>query len=251
MKTLIVDDEIQGIAVLNKMLNLHCPQIEIVAACQSADEAKQKIFDLAPELIFLDISMPGKSGIQMLQEIGNTNFLVIFVTAYDQYMLQAIRLSALDYLLKPVHEDDLIEAVKKAETQFMEKSNKFDYSTLLANLEQPPKDLKISIPTFDGFLIKRISDILYCEADNNYTKIYMADLSRHLVTKPLSYFDSILGNCNFIRIHKSYLVNLNHIIAYSKADGGFVTLSNDQKIEISKRKKDILLIEIKKHLINQ
>ncbi|HRG20819.1 MAG TPA: LytTR family DNA-binding domain-containing protein [Saprospiraceae bacterium] len=251
MKTIIIDDEIQGIAVLTKLLDLHCPQVQVVATCQSADEAKQMINVHTPDLIFLDISMPGKSGIQMLKDLDEINFFIIFVTAFDQYMLQAIRLSALDYLLKPVHEDDLIEAIKKAEKQLRERSDKNNIASLLSNIDQSIKDLKISIPTFDGFLILKLSDILYCEADNNYTKIHLIDLSRHLVTKPLSYFDNLLTSCQFTRIHKSWLVNLDHIIAYSKTDGGTITLTNGQKLEISKRKKDSLLLDIKKHLINR
>lgn len=251
MKTIIIDDEIQGIAVLTKLLDLHCPQVQVVATCQSADEAKQMINVHTPDLIFLDISMPGKSGIQMLKDLDEINFFIIFVTAFDQYMLQAIRLSALDYLLKPVHEDDLIEAIKKAEIQLRERSDKNNIASLLSNIDQSTKDLKISIPTFDGFLILKLSDILYCEADNNYTKIHLIDLSRHLVTKPLSYFDNLLTSCQFTRIHKSWLVNLDHIIAYSKTDGGTITLTNGQKLEISKRKKDSLLLDIKKHLINR
>ncbi|MBP9196454.1 MAG: response regulator transcription factor [Saprospiraceae bacterium] len=251
MKTIIIDDEIQGIAVLTKLLDLHCPMVQVVATCQSADEAKQMIHVHTPDLIFLDISMPGKSGIQMLKDLDEINFFIIFVTAFDQYMLQAIRLSALDYLLKPVHEDDLIEAIKKAEKQLRERSDKNNIASLLSNIDQSTKDLKISIPTFDGFLILKLSDILYCEADNNYTKIHLIDLSRHLVTKPLSYFDNLLTPCQFTRIHKSWLVNLDHIIAYSKTDGGTITITNGHKLEISKRKKDSLLLEIKKHLINR
>ena len=251
MKTIIIDDEIQGIAVLTKLLDLHCPMVQVVATCQSADEAKQMIHVHTPDLIFLDISMPGKSGIQMLKDLDEINFFIIFVTAFDQYMLQAIRLSALDYLLKPVHEDDLIEAIKKAEKQLRERSDKNNIASLLSDIDQSTKDLKISIPTFDGFLILKLSDILYCEADNNYTKIHLIDLSRHLVTKPLSYFDNLLTPCQFTRIHKSWLVNLDHIIAYSKTDGGTITITNGHKLEISKRKKDSLLLEIKKHLINR
>lgn len=250
MKAIIVDDEHQAIRVLQKLLESYCDDVEVVAVATKADDARSMIEEFKPDLVFLDISMPGKSGIQMVSELTDFTGMIIFVTAHDQYVLQALRLSAVDYLLKPVHEDELVAAVAKARSQMTRSLDSGYVSVLKNNLNSDHKQLRISLPTSEGFIIRRVEEILYCEADNNYTVFIFSNESRHLVSKPLSYFDQVLTPYQFVRIHKSTLVQLQHIISYSKTDGGYVMMANHQRLEVSKRRRQSLLDALRGFLLH-
>lgn len=247
MKTILVDDEKQSLAVLEKSLNHYCPDLEIVAICSNAEEAEKAIIAHKPDLVFLDIAMPKKSGIQMLIEFECIDFMVIFVTAFDQYILQALRLSAIDYLLKPIQEHELVNAVAKAKTQLTNNAARESITILAENVKAKAttSDFKISLPTTHGLIIKYLKELIYCEADNTYTKFYFTDNSMIMVTKPLSYYDQLLSDCEFIRIHKSYLINENHIIEYIKSEGGSVKMTRNIQLDVSKRRKDILVDVLK------
>ncbi len=248
MKTIIVDDEEKGRLVLAQMLKMHFPHFTIQAQCSNATDAKLAIEKYSPDLVLLDIAMPGKSGIQMLQEMEEVDFKVIFVTAHDQFTLQAIKLSALDYLLKPVMDDEFIAAIQKAESQLNKEKNKDKISILKHNLMHTA-ELKITLPTSSGFIIKQIDDLLYCEADNSYTKFFFNDNTMIMVTKPLSYYDNLLNEYSFIRIHKSYLANEKHIVSFNKSEGASIVLVNGKTLEVSKRKKEMVIDLLKsKHL---
>ena len=251
IKTIIVDDEKQGVSVLQKTLALYCQDIDIIATCYDAFEAQKIILELKPDLVFLDVAMPKKSGIQLLLEFEKIDFMVVFVTAYDQFVLQALRLSAIDYLLKPLQEHELLEAVEKCRTNLVKKSGYDFVSTLDYNLTlAKTKEAKISLPSSNGFVIKSLQDLIYCEADNTYTKFFFKDATMIMVTKSLSYYDQLLSDCDFIRIHKSFLINLHHIISYSRTDGGTIKLTNQIILDVSKRRKEILIEAIKSKYLN-
>ena len=247
MNAIIIDDEQDGTCTLQRMLAENCKQVNVVATCANATEGKQKVEELNPDLIFLDIQMPGKSGLEMLTELGARNFEVIFVTAHNKYMLQALQFSAADYLLKPVDEDRLIEAMQRVEKKLSQKGDSKNIETLLYNLEKSgnPNEMKLCIPTLKGFVILKLEDIIVCEAEKNYTIIHLRDKRPLIVSRPLLEYEKILEGTTFLRVHRTYLINLQHISEYHRGEGGVVIMSNGAEIEISRRKKEQFLSTIK------
>jgi len=247
MRAIIVDDEPDGIITLNKMLSLSCQQVEVVALCADAEEAKLKIRELTPDLIFLDIQMPGKTGFELLAELDTDNMEVIFVTAHNQYMLQALQFSATDYLLKPIDEERLTEAIRRVEKRQHGKGGSQNVEALLYNLQKAgsPKEMKLCIPTFKGFAILKLEDIILCEAEKNYTIIHLKDKKNIIVSRPLLEYENILEGTTFLRIHRTFLINLQHVTEYHRGEGGVIIMSNGEEVEISRRKKDIFLTRIR------
>lgn len=247
MRTIIIDDEKHGVESLQKMLELHCPEVEIVGVARNAFKGKELIESEHAECVFVDIAMPGKSGLELVHELRQLNLRIIFVTAHNHYLLQALRLSAIDYLLKPVHEDDLIKAVQKARQVVNYEHMHTQLSNLVENTKMMQlQDMKICLPDFEGYHLRRVGNIIYCEADNTYTKIHLINQEVMVVSKPLLNYELLLRDFNFFRIHKSYLINMHHLLSFHKADGGQVVLSNQQRLDVAKRKKDTLSEEIRK-----
>ncbi|MBN8877083.1 MAG: response regulator transcription factor [Sphingobacteriales bacterium] len=246
---ILVDDEPRGLSSLQKLLQLHCPEVSIIACCQSSDDAKEKIERLTPQLVFLDIAMPEKNGFDLLRSINNVSFEVIFVTAHNNYMMQAFRFSALDYLLKPVEDDLLIEAVQRAIKRISEKGEEMRFSTLLHNLAQygPGKKMKLCIPSLRGVKVIEIPDIIYCEANSNYTNFHLTNGSNICSSKPIFEYETLLEDCNFVRVHKSFLVNLEHIKEYIKGEGGSIIMTNNHDVEVSRRKKDVFIKKMREY----
>jgi two-component system LytT family response regulator len=193
MQAILVDDESDGIRTLQKMLERHCPQVQVTATCSNAEEAREKIQQLHPDVIFLDIQMPGKTGLDLLGELPGKNFEVIFVTAHNEYMLRALQYSAADYLLKPVDEDRLTEAVQRVEQRLHHHSEERT-KALLHNLQKntSPAEMRLCLPTTKGFSILRLDDIVYCEAERSYSVFYLADGKTITVSKPLAEYDQLL-----------------------------------------------------------
>jgi two-component system LytT family response regulator len=243
INALLVDDEPFGLAAMEKLLQINCPEVEIAGMSSTAVQAYAHIRSLQPDLVFLDIKLPGKSGIDLLRDFNPLPFEVIFVTAYNDYMTQAFQFSAVDYLLKPVDEDMLVQAVRRAATRIQSKSEKISVDTLFHNLRQAnqPAKMKLCIPSIKGFQVVEVSDILYCEASSSYTNFHFANRSLICASKPIHEYETLLEDSHFIRIHKSYLVNLDFIREYIRGDGGSVILTNGQEIEVSRRRKDVLM----------
>lgn len=246
--TILVDDEPRGLSSLQKLLEFNSPELEIVATCSSADEAKEKIKRLRPQLVFLDVNMPEKTGFDLLNEMGDINFEIIFVTAHHDYMMQAFRFSAVDYLLKPVDDELLTEAVKRAIKKIEEKSTGNNMETLLYNLKNKEggQKMKLCIPSLKGFQVVKLSEIIYCEASSNYTNFHFTDRPVICASKPIHEFETLLEDAGFVRIHKSFVVNLEHVKEYIRGEGGTVILSNGHDIEVSRRKKEIFMQRMKK-----
>jgi two-component system, LytTR family, response regulator len=243
IKTLLVDDEPRGLSALQKLLQYHCPDVDIVALCNSADEAKRAIAEQRPSLVFLDIAMPEKNGFDLLKEIGSPDFEIIFVTAHNDFMLQAFRFSCVDYLLKPVDDDLLVEAVARAAKRIEDKGANNNLETLLYNLQNKEggQKQKICITSLKGFQVVKISDIIYCEANSNYTNFHFEGRNLICASKAIHEYESLLEDCGFVRIHKSFLVNLEHVKEYHRGEGGTVLLSNNAELEVSRRKKDLFM----------
>lgn len=247
MRALIVDDESDGVAILKKMLTLNCKQVQVVGTCANATEGKKKAEQLNPDLIFLDIQMPGKNGFEMLSEMDTRNFEVIFVTAYNQYVLQALQFSAADYLLKPVDEDKLAEAMQRVERKMLRRGDDKNTEALLYNLQRTgtPNEMKLCIPTLKGFVVLKLDDIIVCEAEKNYTIIHLRNQKPLIVSRPLIEYEKLLEGTLFLRVHKTYLINLQHVAEYHRGEGGVVIMSNGTEVEISRRKKELFLSKIK------
>lgn len=247
MKAILVDDEKMSRQTLRKLLELYCPTVTVVAECENVAEAREKTSALKPELVFLDVAMPGKNGIDFLKELDEIPFEVIFVTAHDKYVLQAIRFAAVDYLQKPVAELQLIAAVSNATKRIHLKSANQQIETFLHNIKNQKghQEMQLCIPSMKGFQVVEISDIIYCEAENTYTMIHFKDGSKVLASRPLMDYELLLQDTSFFRTHKSFLVNLKHIREYQKGEGGMIVLSNGKNIEVSRRKKESFLVRMK------
>ncbi|PWT77564.1 MAG: DNA-binding response regulator [Bacteroidetes bacterium] len=247
IRTILVDDEPRGLNTLNKLLTEYCPELFVVAGCTDTESAKEKILSLDPQLAFLDISLPEKTSFDLLSELGNINFEIIFVTAHNQYAVQAFHFSAIDYLMKPIDEDLLVNAVKKAVKRIEGNATNHDISTFLHNVSkaQAPQEMKLCIPSLKGFQVVELKDILFCEASGSYTNFYFDNKSSICTAKPIHEYEGLLQDAGFVRIHKSFLVNLRHIKEYLRGEGGSVILSNGKELEVSRRKKESFIESMK------
>ena len=247
MKAILVDDEPDGIRTLKKMLESYCPQVNVAATCSNAMLAKQELENILPDIVLLDIQMPGKSGLDLLTEIPDKDFEVIFVTAHNEYILQALQYSAADYLLKPVDEDRLIESVQRAEKRLQVGKKEEWTETLMHNLSKTgnPAEMRLCLPTLKGFIVVKLDEIVYCEAERSYTIFHLENKKTVTVSKSLIEYDNLLLDTQFFRIHKSFLVNLHHVKEYQRGEGGLVIMSDNAEIEVSRRKKEFFLNKMK------
>lgn len=238
LRTIIIEDEQTSREILKNYLKKYCPKVTVLGEASNIDEALILIRNNELDLVFLDVEMPYGNAFDLLEKLGNVNFEIIFVTAYDQYAIEALNNHAAYYLLKPISIDELIKGVDYI-IDFKEQENKLQ-NTILQPKVSSEKE-KITIPTQDGFEIIEIQHILYCKADDNYTHIYLNNDRKKLVSKTLKYFEDILKESSFARIHKSFLVNVNYIVNYKKGKGGSVVLTNGKELSVSSSKKGALL----------
>lgn len=247
IKALLVDDEKMSRLTLRKLLEVYSPSVEIIAEAENAAEAALLVKELKPDLVFLDVAMPGKNGIDFLKELEEINFEVIFVTAHDKYVLQAIRFAAVDYLQKPVEETLLVNAISNAAKRIQQKTNNQHIETFLHNMKQQSgqQPLQLCIPSIKGFQVVEINDIIYCEAENTYTNIHFRDGKKILASRPLMDYEMMLQDSLFFRTHKSFLINMKHIKEYLKGEGGFAVMSNGKTLEVSRRKKEAFINKMK------
>ena len=239
MRVIIVDDETENRQILISLLKNY-PEIEIVGQASSVEEAEQEILSKKPDLAFLDVSLPPSNIFDFLQKLETIDFLIIFVTAHHEYALKAFEYSAVSYLLKPIDEGLFQKAIDNALETLKKEQNFKIYQTLLHNISNP-QETKICFPTSEGFDVVKASDILYCQADSNYTFVYLQNEAPICVSKTLSDIENMLPKQFFFRIHKSHLINTNHIRKYLKTDGGSVVMQNGDTLDISRRKKQEFL----------
>jgi two-component system LytT family response regulator len=247
MTAILIDDEVKSLNALALLLKKYCPHVNIVAACGDAETALDKIEALQPDLLFLDISMPGKNGFGLLQEVGEPAPEVIFVTAHDHYMLQAFKFSAVDYLLKPVDVNDLADAVNRAHDRIGKKKKTDRWETLIHNLQLQlqSNEIRLCIPSQTGFEVIGLQDIIYCEAESSYTKFHLPNKKQVVTSKTIKEYESLLADNFFIRVHRSYLVNLKHVKEYRRGEDGTITMTNGQEIRVAKRKKEFFIQKMK------
>jgi two-component system LytT family response regulator len=242
IRAIIVDDEVHCIDTLSILLHDYCPNVTVTDRCMSAKSALAAIEKHKPDLVFLDIEMPVVNGFELLETIGTISFAVIFTTGYDHYAIRAIRFSALDYLLKPIDPKELEAAVKKVVNQKHLPAIE-QFSMLMEKLLSGEKGFnKIAIPTTDGFELIMADQIIRCEAENNYTHIFLKNRNKIIACRTLKELEEQMQDFSFfLRVHNSYLANLNEIIKYVRGEGGYLIMSDGSTVNVSRARKEILL----------
>ncbi len=246
IKAILIDDEINALSSLEILLESHCPSVKIMEKSQSAVDSLSLIEDLKPDLLFLDIEMPTMNGFDLLEQMRANPISVIFTTAYNQYAIKAIRYSALDYLLKPIDPKELVQAVQRFEAH-SSKPTIEQFQFLIDKISQKEHThKKLAIPNLEGFKMISVDDIVYCEAEDNYTHIILKDDARIIASRTLKEIQRLLDDYrSFIRVHHSFLINLNEIRQYVRGDGGYVMMSDGSHINVSRNKKKNLLRYLK------
>ena len=237
LKAIIVEDEAISRDIIRNYLGKYCPNVELLGEASNIEDGFKLIQKHDLDLVFLDVEMPFGNAFDLLEKIDNKTFETVFVTAYDHYAIEALNNQATYYLLKPISIDELIKAVNLV-SEIKEKENQLETAVLTPKTNSVSG--KITIPQQDGFEVVDVNDILFCKADDNYTEIYFEN-TKKLVSKTLKYFEDILKEHSFVRIHKSYLVNINTVVKYKKGKGGSVILTNGKEIMVSASKKGNLL----------
>jgi two-component system LytT family response regulator len=238
IRCILIDDESNSLEMMEWLIKTYCPQVSIDAMCNSSEKGIEAIRKFKPDVVFLDIEMPHMNGFDMLEQFDKLFFDVVFCTAYDQFAIRAFKYSALNYLLKPVDPADLQETIRRLEEKKSSPS-KEQIEMLLQNIRantKPPVQ-RIALTTNDGMIFVSTQDILYCEAESNYTSVVLKGGKKILVSKVLKDIDETLSGSDFYRIHNSYLININHIKKYVRGDGGYVIMENDVTISISRSRR--------------
>ncbi len=250
IQALLVDDEQENRNLLTKLLLPYQHEIAVTGEAGTIQEAQAAILVLKPDLVFLDISLPPHNAFELLEALPKIDFLIIFITAHHDYALKAFEYSAVSYLLKPLQEDQLAKALEQAQSLLKHTSLAKTYQTLIHNLKYPTfsNETKICLPTAEGFDIILAQDIMYCCADSNYTFVHLQDALPLCVSKTLAEIEEILPFPQFFRIHKSHLINLNHLKKYLKNQGGIAVMSDGKELDISRRKKVQFIEHIREHM---
>ena len=243
---IIIDDEQHCINKLESLLAEHCGDtVALKGSFQSVKEGIKAIEQIQPAIVFLDIRIKAQTGFDLLKQLHQINFDIIFTTAHDTYAVQAFRFSAIDYLLKPVNAHELVTAVDKIKNKFLKADVTEKFNALFHNLKTiKSSSKKICLPVLTGLVFVTVDDIIRCESSLNYTTIFTSDKKKLFVSKTLKEIEKLLSDCNFFRVHHSYLINLNRIKNYHKGRGGFVTMEDGTDVEVSTRKKDDFLKRI-------
>jgi len=243
MKTIIIDDERRARMNLSILLEEYCPQVNVVASCENLPEGVKAIRRLKPDLVLLDIEMPGHSGLELLDffDESEVDFSIVFTTAYNEYAIQAFKISAIDYLLKPINPEELVRAIARVEKHKLRVES---YKTLKTNI-QDEKFEKIAVPSGNLLLFLNLCDIMYIKGEGAYSEVFLADKTKHTVSRNLKNFEEIICvHPSFVRAHKSYIANLDYVIAYNKSDGGSLDLQNGFQIPVSPDKSTAILEKI-------
>ena len=241
IKAVIVDDEPHCCQTLVTLLTRYCPMVEVVGIYHSGRAALPAIKATPPQILFLDIEMPQMNGFELLQQLPEINFELIFTTSYDQYAIKAIRFSALDYLLKPIDREELQKAVQKVSQRLAHPVSQ-QIEILLKKIHQPATAInKIALPTMEGLQMVPLDSIISCASDGNYTIFFLKNNKKVIASRILKEIEEMLEDYTFIRVHNSYIVNINEIEKYIKGEGGYLIMSDGSSVDVSRSRKDALL----------
>jgi two-component system LytT family response regulator len=241
MTAIIIDDEKRARISLALLLQEYCPNVTVVAECENLPEGVKAIRKHIPDLVLLDIEMPGHSGLELVDffDEKEITFSIVFTTAYNEYAIQAFKLSALDYLLKPINPDELVNAVARLERQ-----KTIQFKALADNFQTESFE-KIAVPSGNTLILLKIADIIFIKGEGAYSEVVMRDKTKHLVSRNLKNFEEILiKDKRFLRTHKSYLVNFDEVVSYNKSDGGWLDITNGSSIPVSSEKTNLILERI-------
>ncbi len=242
LKTIIIDDEKLAIESLQWEIENFCDNIKVEAALSNPVEAIDKINELKPDLVFLDIEMPEIDGFQLLQKLYYKNFDLIITTAYNQYAIQAFRANAIDYLLKPIDPDELVEAVDKVQKRKGSGSENRNIETILDKIiAKQSSHPKIPLSLSNKVVLVEPDKIIYCKSEGSYTRVFMKDNEKLLVSKSIKTLENLCPADNFMRVHKSYIVNIDEIREYIRQGGGELVLSNGMVVPVSRTHKNEVL----------
>ena len=246
IKAVLIDDELHNLENLQELLSTYCPQIVVCATALNVDDGKAIILKYEPEIVFLDIQMPGKNGFDLLKGLNSYDFEVIFVTAHDQYAIQAMRMSAIDYLLKPINIEELQSAVDAAIKKHKQKAQNRQLENLidLLKTQRNQDEQRIALPTMKETRFVKTNEIVRCESSNNYSTFYLEQGESLVVCKPIYEYEELLKDFGFIRCHQSHLVNKRFIKSWKKDYGDHLLLSNGTEVPISRSKKDLVKSEM-------
>lgn len=247
LKAIIVEDEKNNAERLQRLINTHHPEVTVSAIAETIKEAVEIIKLHQPQLAFFDVELPDGKSFEIFEYFNTVPFEVIFTTAYDKYALKAIKLSALDFLVKPIDVEELKSAIDKASNRINNFGNRDHVDFFKKQIRiSDTRFSKIALPTMEGFQFVEINNIIRCEASGNYTSVSLAGGKNILVSKSLKEFEELLDDHGFCRIHHAHLINLNHLAKYVKGDGGFVILSDNSQVDVSRRKKVEFIARIEK-----
>jgi len=241
IKAVIVDDELHCCQTLVTLLTRYCPMVEVVGIYHSGANALPAIKAIPPQILFLDIEMPQMNGFELLQQLPEINFELIFTTSYDQYAIKAIRFSALDYLLKPIDREELQKAVQKVVQRLAHPLSQ-QIEILLKKLHHPAATMsKIALPTMEGLQMVPLDSIISCASDGNYTIFFLKNNKKIIASRILKEIEEMLEDHTFTRVHNSYIVNINEIEKYIKGEGGYLIMSDGSSVDVSRSRKETLL----------
>ena len=249
IKAIIVDDEPYSCESLVTLLERYCPVVKVADICYSGEAALSAIQEQQPQIVFLDIEMPRMNGFEMLEKIPEIKFELIFTTSYDQYAIKAIRFSALDYILKPIDREELQRAVQKV-AQRLHHPIPQQLEILLQKIHQPASPVqKIALPTMEGLQMVALNSIISCASDSNYTTFLLKNKQKLIVSRPLKEIEEMLEEYSFLRVHNSYLININEIDKYVKGEGGYLVMTDGSTIDVSRSKKEMLMNKLRPNRI--
>ncbi len=249
LKTIIIDDEENARETMQSIVKQYCTDVDIVAEASSVIEGLENIRNFSPDLVFLDIQLSDGNGFEILEKLDNIDFKIIFVTGHEEYALQAIKFSALDYLVKPVQPRELTNAINRAKESIKKESLQLQLSAFLNNVRpgsNNPK--KLILKTFESVYLINVDEIIRCESDKNYTTFILKDGKKLLVSRTIKEYDELLRQSNFFRVHQSHLINFQYFLRYDKMDGGYVVMTDNSKIPVANRQKDNLMHALEKFL---
>ncbi|MBI3501588.1 MAG: response regulator transcription factor [Bacteroidetes bacterium] len=246
INAIIIEDEKKSASALEELLKRNCPEVSLLGKAGSVKEGYDLFYKTKPDLIFLDVMLGDGSGFDVLEKLSDLKFEVIFTTAHEKFAIKAIKYSALDYLLKPIDAEELKIAVGKIAGRNQKFSNEENLRSLLENVKQKEDQFsKITFPSGHAYEIVSIKDIIRCEANDNYTNVFLSNGKKLLVSGTLKQYEDLLPEKDFVRVHHSNLINMAHMVRFMKEDGGYAEMSDGSKVEVSRRKRDDLLQRLK------
>lgn len=241
LKAVILEDEENSRKLLSGFITDYCPEVNVVSAVDNVKAGLEAINEFHPDVVFMDIELKGETSFDLLDKLGEIDFDIIFITAYESYMLKAIKLSAVDYLLKPINAQELKSAVEKLKKKRNQLVSNKSLEALMNNFRNNYQDHQIAVSFSEGLVFIKITDIIYLESDGAYSHFYLKGNEKMVSSKNIKEYEDLLSDHNFFRIHKSYMVNKAEVSRYIRGEGGYVIMSNKVNLDVSRRRKDEFL----------